>query len=183
VIEGSIAVLLEELDTLTARLTGLGRPVVQWLVPGIDPAQVESTVGFPVPDEVSTWFGWCNGVALHEGQTQDDVNIIPGYGPLSLAEAIDRRGEHEGDSTLGAHWIPLLGSGGDIYAAVWEPEKPAKVAGVLIGESTEIEFNSVEQMIAVFNECYDRGAFFVDDQGQLAMDPSLYDVVSGEIVG
>ncbi|WP_145968909.1 hypothetical protein [Streptomyces hyaluromycini] len=176
--------LLEELDALVARLTDLSRPVVRWLVPGVGPGQVESLLGSPVPDEVSTWFGWCNGVALHDGQTQDDVNLIPGYSPLSLAEAVGQMGDHEGDSTLGSHWIPLLGgAGGDIYAAVWEPGKSAKVAGVLIGESTEIEFGSVEQMISVFNECYRRGAFFVDGQRQLAMDPGLYDVVSGEIVG
>ena len=182
--EGTVGVLLEELDALVARLTELGRPVVQWLVPGVDPGQVEALVGSPVPDEVATWFGWCNGVALHEGQTQDDVNVIPGYSPLSLTEAVGQIADHAGDSTLGSHWIPLLGgAGGDIYAAVWGSGKSARVAGVLIGESTEIEFSSIEQMITVFNACYRRGAFFVDGRRQLSMDPGLYDVVNGEIVG
>lgn len=176
--------LLEELDMLVARLVELNRPVVPWLIPGVDAGQVEAALGHPVPEEVSTWFGWCNGVALHEGQIQDDINVIPGYGPLSLAEAVSQMAYHAGDSTLGTHWIPLLGSaGGDIYAAVWEPGKPAKMAGVLIGEPTEIEFDSIEQMIVVFNSCYQRGAFFVDDRHRLAMDPMLYDVINGEVVG
>ena len=176
--------LLEELDTLVERLTERGRPVVAWLNPGVDADQVADLVGSPVPEEVSAWFGWCNGVALHDGQTQDDVNVIPGYSPLSLAEAVGQMGDHAGDSSLGTHWIPLLGNaGGDIYAAVWEPGKPARVAGVLTGEATEIEFDSIDQMVSCFNACYLRGAFFVDERRQLSMDPNLYEVVYSEVVG
>lgn len=79
--------------------------------------------------------------------------------------------------------MPVLGgASGDIYAAVWEPGDNARAAGVLLGEQTEIEFATLEQMISVFNECYRRGAYFVDGQGRLAMNPDLYDEVYGAAV-
>ncbi|WP_159055343.1 SMI1/KNR4 family protein [Streptomyces sp. WAC00263] len=175
--------LSRELEALVARLAELGRPVVPWLVPGVDVGQVEQVAGVQPPAEVIDWFQWCNGVELREGQVQDDINVIPGYSPLSLREASELMDEYSDDPVLGSHWIPLLGGpGGDVYAAVWAPGKAARVAGVLVGESTEIEFSSVEQMVAVFNECYQRGAFYVDNEGRLAMDPGLYEEAYGEIV-
>ncbi|MFG2622671.1 hypothetical protein ACGFXC_34165 [Streptomyces sp. NPDC048507] len=173
-----------ELEGLVAQLAALDRPVVPWLIQGVDAHQVQEQFGSPVPEEVAAWFEWCNGVALHEGQTQDDVNLIPGYSPLSLREAVEMKGGHDGDPILGPKWIPILGGpSGDIYAAVWVSNENPRVAGILVGEPTEIEFESIEQMISVFRACYDRGAFSVDSQGRLSMDPESYDVVYAEIVG
>jgi hypothetical protein len=152
--------------------------------PGVDASTVETSIGGGAPVSVLVWFGWCNGIAGRPGQIQDDANIIPGYNPLSIEEAVGIIGEYEGDAILGKNWIPLLGSaGGDIYAAIWTPGRDAQVAGVLIGEPTEIEFSSIEQMVAVFNGCYLDGAFFVDDRGTLAMRPERYDSVYGAITG
>jgi len=48
----------------------------------------------------------------------------------------------------------LTSAGGDIYAAVWKPDREARVAGVMTGEETEVEFAIIEQMVAVFNACH-----------------------------
>ncbi|MEU5690796.1 hypothetical protein [Actinosynnema sp. NPDC020468] len=168
--------LIDELDSLVARLDALSRPVVGWLVPGLEPAAVEAVLGADLPAEVVAWFGWRDGVEVREGQVQDDVNVIPGYAPLSLAEAVAVREHYRGDPVLGEHWVPVLGGGGgDLYAAVWRPGEQARVAGVLVGESTEVEFAGVEQMIGFFNACYANGTFHVDANGHLAMDPDRYD--------
>jgi hypothetical protein len=176
--------LTSELEQFVAHLRGLNRPVVPLLRPGVDASSVDAALGAPAPASVAEWFGWCNGVASQSGQIQDDVNVIPGYNPLSIEEAVQMMGDYSGDPTLGQNWVPLLGSaGGDIYAAVWTPGEDAKVAGVLIGEPTEIEFSNVEQMVTVFNGCYRDGAFFVDGQGRLAMDSRRYDQVCGQVTG
>jgi hypothetical protein len=176
--------LTSELEELVAHLRELDRPVVSLLRPGVDASSVAAILGAPVPVSVAEWFGWCNGVASRPGQIQDDVNVIPGYNPLSVEEAVQRISEYSGDPVLGQNWVPLLGgASGDTYAAVWNPGEDAKVAGVLIGEPTEIEFMSVEQMVAVFNGCYRARAFFIDEQGRLAMDSRRYDQVYGNIVG
>lgn len=173
-----------ELGRLRGHLEHLHRPVVSWMVPGVDAEHVSSALGEAVPDSVAQWFRWCDGVAVVQGQTQDQVNVIPGYSPLSLQEGVRMMPSYAGDEALGDHWVPLLGSGGgDLYAAVWTPGEEAVVAGVLLGEPTEIEFSTIEQMVAVFNECFDTGAFSVDSQGMLTMSPDLYDQVYARMVG
>ncbi|MFD7015314.1 hypothetical protein [Streptomyces sp. NPDC059928] len=117
------------------------------------------------------------------GQVQDDVNVIPGYSPLSVEEAARMRSAYAGDPVLGGNWVPLLGNGGgDIYAAVWAPGKEAVIAGILLGEPTEIEFSTVEQMVNLFNRCFEVGAYFVDSQGMLSMSPDRYDEVYEQVV-
>lgn len=170
--------LLTELDALVERLAALARPVASWLVPGVEGSAVEEALGEVPPEEVITWFGWCNGVEMRSGQIQDDINIIPGYAPLSLPDAARFIESYTDDPVLGDHWVPVLaGAGGDIYAAVWGSSGDVCVAGVLVGEATEIEFDSLEHTVFVFNECYRRGAYFVDGRGRLTMDSDLYDEV------
>lgn len=176
--------LLTALERLVAQLAELGRPIVSALSPGVSGAQVESALGEPVPEDVAAWFGWCNGVEYLDGQTQDDANLIPGYAPLSLSEALSLREVYPGDPVLGAQWMPLIGGpSGDFYAAVWKHGDRPKVAGVLSEAPTEIEFSTVEQMVSVFSECYARGAFGVDSRGMLTMDPELYEVIYSEVTG
>lgn len=173
-----------ELERLTAHLDSLDRPVVAWMLPGVDMDHVSSVLGEPVPDSVARWFRWCNGIASVEGQIQDDVNAIPGYNPLSVEEGARMMAAYTGDSVLGDHWVPLLGSaGGDIYAAVWTPGEEAVVAGVLIGEPSEVEFSTIEQMVMFFNRCFDSGAFSVDGEGRMAMSPDQYDEIYAHVVG
>jgi hypothetical protein len=170
--------LRDELDSLVGHLRDLGRPVVLWLRPGIDAAQVASAVGADVPASVVEWFAWHNGVEMRPGQLQDDVNVIPAYNPLSLDEAIHIMPIHASDPVLGGRWLPLLtSSGGDIYAATWDAGGEAQVAGVLVGEATELEFSSIEQMASVFNACFEQRAFFVNDAGRLVMDPQAYEEI------
>lgn len=174
--------LSAELDRLVEHLTTLNRPVVGWLLPGVDAHHVSSALGFPVPPSVAQWFGWCNGVAESPGQLQDDVNVVPGYNPVSVEEAVRMMPDYAGDPLLGSHWVPLLRSGGgDIYAATWSADKEAAVAGVLIGEPTEVEFTGIEQMVSVFNQSFAQRAYYVE-QGRLTMDPELYDEVYAQVI-
>jgi hypothetical protein len=176
--------LAAELEQLVGHARELDRPVVALLRPGIDAGQVEAVIGSPVPESVAEWFRWCNGVEIRPNQIQDDVNIIPGYNPLSIDEAVAMAPDYAGDEVLGENWLPILGTaGGDIYAAVWVPGEEAQVAGVLIGEETEVEFSSIEQMASVFNACYRGRAFGVDQQGRLALDSQIYDQIYSQIVG
>lgn len=168
--------LSREIEILMEKLSALGRPVVEQLVPGSSPSRVTQFLGSDVPDDVKTWFAWCDGVEHRDGQSQDDINIIPGYCPLSLEEAVEMKSDYGGDPVLADSWVPLLsGGGGDMYAAMWRPGQDPVVAGILVGEETEIEFSSLEQALSFFNECYDIGAFSVDKQGQMTMDPDAYD--------
>lgn len=178
------SMLTTELQQLVANLVQLNRPAVALLLPGVDEGRISMALGTSPPVSVAEWFGWCNGVASRPGQIQDDVNIIPGYNPLSIDEAVHMMADYSSDPVLGQYWIPLLGSaGGDIYAAVWNAGEDAKVAGVLVGEPTEVEFSSIEQMVSVFNGCYRDRAFFLDQIGRLAIDPARYEEVYTRVIG
>ncbi|MGW1759205.1 hypothetical protein [Streptomyces mirabilis] len=119
-----------------------------------------------------------------ESPIKDDVNAIRGYNPLSIEEGARMMAAYTGDSVLGAHWVPLLGSaGGALYAAVWVPGEEPVIAGVLIGEPTEVEYSTIEQMVMFFNQCFDSGTFLVDGEGRLVMSPDQYDEIYARVVG
>lgn len=163
--------LSSEIESLIENLAALGRPVVDWLLPGSSSARISQILGPDIPSEMETWFSWCDGAEVHDGQTVEDVYIIPGYHPLSLSEAVEIKHFYGDDPVLGHHWIPFLGGdGGDFHAAVWGVERKAVVAGVVIGEPTEIEFTSLGKLMSFFNECYRREFITVDSQVQMAVD-------------
>ncbi|GIJ10585.1 hypothetical protein [Micromonospora andamanensis] len=176
--------LIDRLDELVTIVRELGRPVASLLVPGISRREVERAYGAPVPEDVATWFGWCNGVRSEPGQIQDTVNLVPGYRPLSAAEAAALRPAYEDDPVLGTRWMPLLGGpSGDLYAAVWSGNERPGIAGVLIGEPTEIEFADTERLVDFFVRCYRQGAFTVGSDGLLTMDTDRYDAIYADIAG
>lgn len=174
--------IVDRLDGLARYLRELGRPVVDLLRPGAAAADLDEA-GIRSQD-VRDWFGWRNGVVEAPGQTQGDVSVIPGYWPVSVEEALKLKPSYHGDPTLGDTWIPLLTSGGgDIYAAVWKGGSQPAVAGVLIGEPTEIEFPTIEVMLDVFLACFERRAYFVGERGYLEEDPSSYEEIYEELIG
>jgi hypothetical protein len=176
-----VTLLGEELERLLGHLRELQLAVTQFLRPGAEGGAFADVLGAEPPASVLEWFSWCNGVRSEQGQVQDDVNIIPGYNPISVEEAVRLKPSYAGDPVLGENWIPLLDSaGGDIYAAVWNGSENAAVAGVLAGELTEIEFPSILDMVRYFNACYQRGAFYVDGRW-LAMNADSSALVYDEM--
>ena len=170
------------LENLRLAVAALDRPVLSALVAGIDAAEVRARLGDDAPPSVVDWFGWCNCVLSARDQKNDDVAMIPGYAPVSLEEGVSMRSSYEGDPVLSPQWSPLLaGPSGDIYAAVWSAGEDARVAGVLVGEPTEIEFSSIEEMVTVFVSCIAHGAFFVDDEGLWSIDAEAYDEVYAQV--
>ncbi|WP_434446822.1 hypothetical protein [Lentzea sp. E54] len=117
--------IVDRLNGLVEHLRVLGRPVVGLLRQGTTPADLDEAR--IQPQDVWDWFGWWNGVLEVAGKSQDEISVIPGYWPVSLAEALRMKPSYQEDSELGDTWIPLLVSGGgDIYAAVWKgEERPA----------------------------------------------------------
>ena len=172
--------LTDALEQFVAHLGRLNRPAVWWLRPGVPADRLPAGV----PDSVAQWFGWADGVEGFSGQRFDDAAVIPGYTLVSVEEAARLMPAYAGDPVLGEHWLPLLTTAGaDLYAAVWQPGEEARVAGVMAGEPTEIEFASIDQMVDFFIACFDTGAFSVDDLNRLIADPARYDELYAEIAG
>ncbi|GIF47377.1 hypothetical protein DFJ67_6805 [Asanoa ferruginea] len=172
--------LTERLDDLEWWLRVLGRPVVDLLVPGLPP-DATSRHG-PVPARVAEWFGWHDGVIRVAGQDHQDIEIIPGYAPLALAEAVGLRPEYDDDPALGDAWLPLLASeAGDLFAASWSGSDEPRVVAIRAGEPTRVEFPDLGAMVALFVDCFRRAAFAVGADGRLTTDPALYDQLYDEL--
>ncbi|MFB8773570.1 hypothetical protein [Streptomyces broussonetiae] len=113
---------------------------------------------------------------------QDDANLIPGYEPLSVDQALEiRRDRVEQDEILGSYWVPLLASGGgDFYAAVYNHPLGSYVVDAMAEFEPRAAYRSVEQMAIAFRVSYERGAFFVDGDGMLDMEVELCDRIDDE---
>lgn len=157
----------EKFYALLAQLQRLQRPVVDWINPGITPDQV-AALG-PLPQDVETWFSLHNGIAHHPGQELWDVNVIPGYSPHGLAEAVAHRKVAFPDPVLWQMWLPLLHDHSDgFYAAVWSDSASAPVVmEYLVGFDTAVAFASISDMLDAAVDCYVQGVFFVNAEGGL----------------
>jgi hypothetical protein len=67
---------------------------------------------------VAQWFQWYNGVEVRPGQIQDDVNVIPGYSPLSIADAVELKNSYAGDEAPGGDWVAAAAISRDIVTVV-----------------------------------------------------------------
>lgn len=172
----------EAIELLWRKVEELGRPVAVLRAPGRTHGEVVAALGEALPPDAYAWFEACDGVPFGAGQVQDDANLIPGYEPLSLEQAMDiRRGWTDANEVLGEHWIPLLASGGgDFYAVVYAHPKGSYVVDVMTEADPMVAYPSVEQMAVAFRVSYERGAFYVDDEGMLDMDVELCDQVDDE---
>ncbi|MEO3927155.1 hypothetical protein ABGB07_25290 [Micromonosporaceae bacterium B7E4] len=179
--------LTGQLDEWREHLTRLGAPAAPLLLPGVGRAEIEAALGPDVPDAVRDWFAWCDGVGDAPGQTIGDSYTIPGYWHVGLREAIAARPAHDGagDPLLADPWVPLLRDGSsDLYAACWSAGTEPVVVSIMpeSGPAT-VEFDSIPQMVTVFNACFARSAYLLDDQGWLDVDDDRYAEIYQEIVG
>ncbi|GGN10612.1 hypothetical protein FHR83_003334 [Actinoplanes campanulatus] len=166
----------------SGRLSRLGAPAADWLRPGRPDEEITAVLGADVPAAVRSWFSWCDGVDDADGQTIGDCWVIPGYWPVALDET-------KADLSVElpyAHWVPLLRDGGiDLYVAAWNtPGEEPVVVSLLVPGHPVVEFNSVAELVAVTNACFDRGVYAVDDDGLLDLvDDAGYDALYEEITG
>ncbi|GAA1851878.1 hypothetical protein [Asanoa iriomotensis] len=176
--------LSDRLDDLEWWLRMLRRPVVDLFVPGLPPDRI--TRYGPLPPVVVEWFTWHDGVTRGPAQDHRDVEVIPGYVPLALAEAIGMRHAHDDDPVLalGDGWLPLLASAeGDLFAALWAGPHEPRVVEIRSGEATRIEFPDLPTMVKLFVECFRSGGFTVDSEGRLSADQARYEDLYAELIG
>ncbi|MGX1916198.1 SMI1/KNR4 family protein [Streptomyces phaeochromogenes] len=177
--------LEQRIQELWAQAERLGRPVVAHRKPGVSTEFLEQCFGVSVPHEVALWFGWCNGIAYHPNQTQDEAALVPGYEPLAVEEAAAIQGEYPEDPVLGSRWFPILGTGGgDFYALTETREsKRSAVVSVVVGEATRIAANSLEELLDIFIECFNSGIFHNDADGFFQADDERWIELEERAVG
>jgi hypothetical protein len=136
--------IVELLDQVLEELRRLESPVIGLLEPAssVDLVELES-----LPDEVREFYSWRGGTKYSRDSLVSDAYFIPGYWYPSVQAASAYKSAFV-DVDVPGNWFPLLLSdGGDCYAAVWDRLSGVRVAGVLIGEPTEIEHESIHQFL------------------------------------
>jgi hypothetical protein len=172
------------LDAVRDELTRLDRPVAGLLNPGLDAEAVRKRLGDDVPAELVEWFGWADGVREEPDQLVDEVAFIPGYVLLGLDEALEFKAEVGLEGEENVRWLPLLVSpGADFYAALWTADEAVQAASYVQGADEATVYTSLSLLLRTFTQSFRTGAFDVDDEGFLEMDPELSDRVYEAING
>jgi hypothetical protein len=75
---------------------------------------------------------------------------------------------------MASTWLPVFANGGgDFYVVDFSSGSDLEhpVVGFMLDEAEHpIEYESLPAMIATIAECFEEGAFFVDDRGYLEVD-------------
>jgi len=179
--------LTDQLAQWREWLVRLGAPVAPVLKAGVSRADIEAVLGTTAPRAVLEWFQWCDGVEYAPGQTVGDSWAVPGFWPVELQNIIEIKADHwdEGSPLLARNWVPLLENGSsDLYAATWSgASEPVVVTIMPEFAPPQVEFQSIEQMVTVFNECFTRSAYYLNEEHQLDVDEELYDEIYAAFVG
>jgi len=173
--------LIRALDVILFQLTRLGRACVPVMQPGLRQTQIasaERALPFQLPGELRALYRWRNGTFTKEGDTIAALWFFPGFNFPPLKEAIQIYGERKDGPQWKKGWFPFFADfAGDFYIVACSPKggHSARVIGFVHGEPEQaVEYLSVTTMLETLADCYEQGAFFVNDDGLLDIDDDLH---------
>jgi len=170
------------MQSLTSALNGIlsllkewEMPVVSYLNEGMTETNIRAqfeAAGCVPTQELIDLYSWRNGTA--EGPTLGSLYFVPGYHLLSLEEALQCYQDYKDDKRWNSSWLPFMANGGgDFYIADLTNATPEQspVIGYILGESIQdIEYETINSMMATFHECFTSGAMRKDKKGYLDID-------------
>ncbi len=164
-----------------------GRMPNEFLLPGIASAEIEEYIeGLPisVSKELKCLYKWKNGTKNGDF-TIDESSIFPGFFLLPLQEAIENYKVFSEDKRWNPSWFPFVANGGgDFYVIECQPlevERTPIIGFMIDRDDHEIEFPSLLNMLKTIEQCYDRGAFYIDEKGFLESDLIMQVSIANEI--
>jgi cell wall assembly regulator SMI1 len=169
----------DNLEIIRSYLERLDRhEVLARLLPGLRPDDIQrrlTDVGLGVPPDLVDLYAWRNGTRVEPGADLDSVHFFPGFWLLSLDDALTNYVAFRDDPRWAPSWLPVFSNGGGDFYAVNAREAPFHVIGFLIDQPDQpVEYESLAHMAQTLAECFQAGAFFVDDRGYLEMDDQRY---------
>lgn len=179
--------LLDDLNAIEAGLTGLGRGVVQLLLPGLAGKVIESRMAerqLPVSPDLRTLYGWRNGSNAGTGVALNDLHLVPGFYLLSLDDALANYDAFADDPRWDPSWLPVLANGGGDFLVLDHSRGGANspVRHFRIEQSDHpIEYESLAEMVATFKRAFDQRVFYVHADGYLEMDDTAYAVLAASL--
>ncbi|HET7047734.1 MAG TPA: SMI1/KNR4 family protein [Solirubrobacteraceae bacterium] len=168
----------DELDRVAGALAALDRrELLDRLLPGLPKDEVVRRLEQAVapPPCLVELYSWRAGTRAGPDTKLGDIAFFPGFYLLSVDDAIVDYLAFRDHPRWNPDWFPIFANGGgDFYAAVLSDDK-CPIVGFMIDEDEQpIEYETLEAMIATLADCFDQGAFFVDDRGYLQMDSARH---------
>jgi hypothetical protein len=179
--------LLNHLNAIEASLAGLGRAVVQLLRPGLVARDVESRVAerqLPMSADLRTLYEWRNGTNTGVGLALDDLHFVPGFYLLSLDDALANYDAFAVSPRWDPSWVPVLANGGGDFLVLdlSKGGTGASVRHFRIEQSDHpIEYESLAEMFATFEQAFVQGVFYVDSAGYFEMDDTAYAALAASL--
>lgn len=167
-----ITQLLNEIEKC---LQKLHHSCVDHLNPGISSQKIQELfeeIPLHPTQDLRALYTWRNGSKDCEGITLGELAFFPGFYLMSLEESIHIYLELREREAWVKSWFPVFANGGgDFYAMNLAIESQGEMIGYYIyEEEPQIEYNSLESMLATLKACYEQGIIFRNEQGYLDMD-------------
>ncbi len=167
-----ITQLLNEIEKC---LQQLDHSCVDHLNPGISSQQIQEffeKIPLQPNQDLRALYTWRNGSKDSEGITLGELAFFPGFYLMSLEESIQTYLELRERNGWDKSWFPIFASGGgDFYAMNLAPEAQGQILGFYVfEEEAQVEYRSLESMLATLKACYEQGIIFRNEQGYLDMD-------------
>ena len=180
---GKISQLLNEIEK---SLQQLDYPCVDHLNPGLSSQKIQELfeeIPLQPNQDLHALYAWRNGSKDCEGITLGELAFFPGFYLMSLEESIQTYLELIETDAWDKAWFPIFASGGgDFYAMNLYPEAKGQILGFYVfEEEAQVEYRSLESMLATLKTCYEQGIIFRNEQGYLDMDYRKHAEVAHEI--
>jgi hypothetical protein len=155
---------------------------VDSLLPGIGADQVRAALraaAFESTSDLESWFAWHNGSS---GATIGLAQILPGYYPLSVDEAVATAATFRELPGWDPAWLPLLADGGGYFYVVDQSIRPDGLMREFMHDQAEcpIQYSSLANFVATVAEAYELRVFTNHPDGFIEAENAVFDRIAAE---
>ncbi|MEM0939852.1 MAG: SMI1/KNR4 family protein [Bacteroidota bacterium] len=164
------------------------RPVVPLLQKGLELSEVMNftdELNITLTNELVELYKWRNGTDKSDGYILGDVDFFPGYHFLPLEHSVAYYKSFINDRRWSKNWFPVFANGGGDFFIINCTDK-FKESSEVIGfmrdfDDHEVEYLSLERMLQTFCECYTKGAFYLNGNGDIESKVEEEAIISNKL--
>jgi hypothetical protein len=177
---------LEDLVAIEHALERLQRrELLKALRPGITAQRVKAILApsaLPATSDLESLYSWRNGTDAGSGRQLDDLHMFPGFYLLAIEDSVANYRAFAADRRWNPEWFPLFANGGGDFYVLDHAGPGGLIRHFRIDEDDHpVEFGSLAAMLKTIAEGFERGVFFVTEDGYLEMDDLLFAAVAAEL--
>jgi hypothetical protein len=158
------------------------RKVVDLLLPGLAAQMITArTAPLVLRADVVHLYMWRNGTRVSQEYLLNDLYFTPGYYLLSLDAAVDAYHSRIANTNWQKRWFPILASGGGDYYGVDQGQQGHVIHYMRDYPDHPVQYLSLTTMMLTVAECYESGAYSLDDRGFLEVDAEAERMIASRL--